>query len=321
MAIMKAGLATIGAVAVATMLVAAPIAAQVTGPPREGSGDAGSPGRRGIDPNDPDITGPRGAVGLCQERISRAGQRRIERIQRLTRPTDEQRAAFDELRMASAKAVDILRSACPAEWPLTPTARLAAAETRLEARLLAIKTVRPALESFYKLLSDEQKARWITAPWLADRWGDGPKPWQHPGWGRGDAGRGDADRDRSDRDAHRWGDRDRQDGSEPRRDRGDSWRDRWREWHDRFYGDRWRDGGGFGEDRWHDLPGHERRREWHDHFGERRLGPEGERGDNRGRDDERGDWRQPDRWHDQDRWHEPRSPERGRSADPQEERL
>src|SRR5215468_2824154 len=42
---------------------------------------------------------------------------------------------------------------------MDPTGRLAAMESRVKAMLQAVQTVRPPLERFYQLLSDEQKAR------------------------------------------------------------------------------------------------------------------------------------------------------------------
>jgi hypothetical protein len=45
---------------------------------------------------------------------------------------------------------------------LTPPARLAAIETRLETMLQAVKTVHSALNDFYSQLSDEQKASFET---------------------------------------------------------------------------------------------------------------------------------------------------------------
>src|SRR5262249_13527963 len=65
----------------------------------------------------------------------------------------------DELRAASAKAVDMLKSGCPNDLPSIPTGRLAAMESRLQVMLAAVQTVHPALERFYQSLSDEQKAR------------------------------------------------------------------------------------------------------------------------------------------------------------------
>ena len=62
-----------------------------------------------------------------------------------------------------------MRGACTTERPVTPTGRLAAAEKRLAAMLDAVRTVRPALDSYYGSLTDEQKAR-LT---LAQRMGRG----------------------------------------------------------------------------------------------------------------------------------------------------
>jgi hypothetical protein len=91
----------------------------------------------------------------------------IARIAEVVEPTDAQRAALDELRAASANAIDMLQSGCPKGLPSIPTGRLAALESRLQVMLAAVQTVRPALERFYQSLSDEQKAR-FNAIALAD---------------------------------------------------------------------------------------------------------------------------------------------------------
>jgi hypothetical protein len=299
MAMTKGALAgaAIGALALATALFIAPIAAEGPGQTSSGpekppvTGEAGprmpdAPGMRGpggdrgpgtdrdrgpgmmgrqpLDLDDPDITGPRGELGACQERLARMAQWRLERIQRLTRPTDQQRPAFEELRMASEKALDVLRAACQAEQPLTPPARMAAREKWLEARLQANKTVRPALESFYRLLSDEQKIRWSTGPRSEGRW-DAEDRWrdrEREGW-RGsrrdqpdtwdERGRGSRDGrgfERGGPQRYRWRDDDR-----------GGWDNRWRD-QDRDRGDRW-GGGRWGgerwrEPRWRDNPPDER---------------------------------------------------------------
>jgi LTXXQ motif family protein len=282
MAMLKAGVAgaALGALALATVVFVAPIAAQGPGgsfgPPGGPRGSGGPPGditgpgggrggditgpmnRRGQDPNDPDITGPRGAVADCQERLARIAQVRLERIIRLVRPTDEQRGAFEELRMASAKALEVLRGACPTERPLTPTARMAAAEKWLEARLQAIRLVRPALDSFYRQLNDDQKIRWSMGPSVADRFDTDQReqydPRQQdrrgPGFDRRDNDRrGDERREERWRDGRdRYGDErgrggDDRFGERRRDDDRERWRDqRWRE--ERGRDDRWRD------DRW-----------------------------------------------------------------------
>jgi hypothetical protein len=81
-----------------------------------------------------------------------------ELIERNVKPTDAQRANLTALQDAAAKAADILKSSCPPEDARTPPARLAAVATRLDAMLQAIGMVRPALDTLYNSLTDEQKA-------------------------------------------------------------------------------------------------------------------------------------------------------------------
>jgi hypothetical protein len=83
----------------------------------------------------------------------------IEKIEDVVKPTDAQAAELKNLQDATAKAVSILQAACPNETPLTPPGRLEAMETRLKAMIDAANTVKPALDSFYASLSNEQKAR------------------------------------------------------------------------------------------------------------------------------------------------------------------
>lgn len=83
----------------------------------------------------------------------------IDKIQQAINPNDEQRAALDELGNASVKAAETIRTACPSEPALTAPARLAAMEQRIEAMKSAIGIIQPAMEKFYGLLNDEQKAK------------------------------------------------------------------------------------------------------------------------------------------------------------------
>jgi len=83
----------------------------------------------------------------------------VEQIDEEVKPTDTQAAELDQLDQAVGKAVSILQAACPVETPLTPPGRLEAMETRLKAMIEAANTVKPALDSFYASLSNEQKAR------------------------------------------------------------------------------------------------------------------------------------------------------------------
>ncbi len=96
---------------------------------------------------------------ICAERASGLADWPIERIAQVVEPDDAQRALLDDLKDVTAKAVELLHSACPTELPSTPTGRLAAMRIRLEIMLEAIEIVRPALANFYRSLNDEQKAR------------------------------------------------------------------------------------------------------------------------------------------------------------------
>jgi hypothetical protein len=100
-----------------------------------------------------------GSSQVCSDQAAGLTDWPIELIARQVNPTDAQRAALDELKNATVKAVQIMQAACPTELPSTPTGRLAAMRQRIEAMLQAVQVVRPALENFYQSLSDEQKER------------------------------------------------------------------------------------------------------------------------------------------------------------------
>jgi LTXXQ motif family protein len=93
------------------------------------------------------------------------------RIEEVVQPTDAQRAMLNELRAATEKAAEIVRSACPTGSALTPTGRLAAMERRIAALRDALETLRPALTKFYASLTDEQKSRFNRTLLSANRAG------------------------------------------------------------------------------------------------------------------------------------------------------
>jgi hypothetical protein len=80
-------------------------------------------------------------------------------IEQRVHPTDAQRASFDNLKEASARAADMLKGTCEPNEALTPPARLSAAGKRLDAMLQAVDTVKSAIDDLYAELSDEQKAQ------------------------------------------------------------------------------------------------------------------------------------------------------------------
>jgi LTXXQ motif family protein len=96
---------------------------------------------------------------LCSSQVAGLTDWPIEQIAQTVEPDDAQRALLDDVRAASAKAIDTLKPACPTDLPSTPTGRIEAMHVRLSAMLDAVRTVRPAFEKLYQSLSDEQKAR------------------------------------------------------------------------------------------------------------------------------------------------------------------
>jgi len=127
-----------------------------------GGYDGGGYARRGSDRT----AYARGSAGsrsveadLCSGQTAGLTDWPIERIAQTVGPDDTQRGILDELKDATAKALDILQAACPTALPSTPTGRIEAMRQRLDAMLAAVRTVRPVVEKFYQSLNDEQKAR------------------------------------------------------------------------------------------------------------------------------------------------------------------
>ncbi|MCW5690083.1 MAG: Spy/CpxP family protein refolding chaperone [Pseudolabrys sp.] len=146
---------------------AGPGAGPGTGPgPGWGPGMMMGPGMMGFG-------GGRGMGWMCSPQSAGLAEWRKDRIERLVKPTENQRKALDDLQAASTKAAQVVTDACPKEFPASAPARLELMEKRMEAMLTALKTVRPAFDAFYATLTDEQKAT------LNSR---GPRRWGWHGW-------------------------------------------------------------------------------------------------------------------------------------------
>jgi LTXXQ motif family protein len=110
---------------------------------------------------------------MCNPRVAGLAEWRIKRIESAVNPNEPQRAALNELRMASTKAAELIAGTCPADVPAKSTERLQLMEKRLDAMLQAIKVVRPAFEAFYNSLDDAQKTHLDAI---------GPRQWGWRGW-------------------------------------------------------------------------------------------------------------------------------------------
>jgi hypothetical protein len=102
-----------------------------------------------------------GAERICSGEASGVTDFAIQKIAQQVGPDQKQQDLLDALKAASVKAVDIMQKACPTELPSTPTGRLAAMRSRVDAMLGGVEVVRPALDRFYQSLSDEQRERFI----------------------------------------------------------------------------------------------------------------------------------------------------------------
>ena len=81
-----------------------------------------------------------GMAQICSGQASGLTDWPIERIAQQVQPTDQQRSLLDQLKDATANAVNMLQSACPTDLPSTPTGRLAAMRQRIEPMLQAVQT-------------------------------------------------------------------------------------------------------------------------------------------------------------------------------------
>jgi hypothetical protein len=109
---------------------------------------------------------------ICTDHPGGLSVQAVDRLENAVRSTDAQRGALDELRMAAARAAQILRDACPVGTPGNPPERLGAMQQRLGAMLDAASMVRPALQGFYGALTDAQKARFNAVGKQAGRVGN-----------------------------------------------------------------------------------------------------------------------------------------------------
>jgi hypothetical protein len=107
--------------------------------------------------------------GFCRGDGTEMADHFLVHIEHKVKPTDAQKASFEELKTATRAAAEKMKAGCPqvasANAPKDSPKpaqslieRLDRAQARLEASLDAIKTVRPAAEKFYASLSDEQKS-------------------------------------------------------------------------------------------------------------------------------------------------------------------
>lgn len=85
-------------------------------------------------------------------------------IEQRTTPSGNQLQQLEALKKAANAAGELLRGVCDVTPALTPTRQIEVVERRAKAVLSAINVLKPALDTFYAALDDEQKARYNAIP-------------------------------------------------------------------------------------------------------------------------------------------------------------
>jgi hypothetical protein len=113
----------------------------------------------------PDAAQPRVSYAAVQELCKQPGSGitawPFADIERKVGLDAHQKELLNDVRAASNRATATFKDSCPADaaFPLTPPGRLLSMTARLGATLDAVRIVKPALDTFYNSLSDEQKER------------------------------------------------------------------------------------------------------------------------------------------------------------------
>jgi hypothetical protein len=120
--------------------------------------------------------GAGGATQICSGQTEGLAQFPIGRIAQQVQPNGDQQDLLDNLKAVTAEALETLRAACPSDLPSTPTGRMDAMLSRVEAMLQAVRAIEPALQLFYQSLSDEQKERFNALDTQNTGTGENQKP-------------------------------------------------------------------------------------------------------------------------------------------------
>lgn len=122
-------------------------------------GDIYQPYRRPVAAPKPATGGAEATAQTCAGFAPGVSDLPIAKLEKAIDPTDEQRAALEDLKAATAKASEILKGSCSSGAPLTPVSRLEAMHRRLKAMEEANEAVKAPLTHLYSLLTEEQKQR------------------------------------------------------------------------------------------------------------------------------------------------------------------
>jgi hypothetical protein len=97
-------------------------------------------------------------IGMCGDPAAGTSEGPIRAIERAVRPTEQQRASLEALRLRSAGIAQLIMSSCPTYPLLGHMGRFAAATDRLDVMLFSVMAIAPHLQGFYDSLDDRQRA-------------------------------------------------------------------------------------------------------------------------------------------------------------------
>jgi hypothetical protein len=94
---------------------------------------------------------------MCAEPAAGIADSTMRAIERAARPTEQQRAGLEALRLRSAAMAQLIASSCPTHPLPGHMDRFAAVTDRLGVMLFAVMSVSPLLQDFYDSLNEQQK--------------------------------------------------------------------------------------------------------------------------------------------------------------------
>ena len=98
-----------------------------------------------------------GRAPTCAEPAAGTADSIMRAMERAARPSEQQRAGLEALRLRSAAMAQLIAGSCPSNAQLDPMTRFAAAKGRLDLMLFAVMSMSPALQQLYDSLDDKQK--------------------------------------------------------------------------------------------------------------------------------------------------------------------
>jgi hypothetical protein len=94
---------------------------------------------------------------MCAEPVAGIADSTMRAIERAARPTEQQSAGLEALRLRSAAMAQLIASSCPTHPPPGHMGRFAAVTDRLDVMLFAVMSMSPVMQDFYDSLNEQQK--------------------------------------------------------------------------------------------------------------------------------------------------------------------